>query len=103
MYAILEISGKQYKVTAKDEILVNSLGKEQKSKINFDKVLLISDGKKVEIGQPYIKGASVEAEVMDEVKGKKLVIFKYLRRKDSHKKTGHRQKFTKLLIKKINN
>lgn len=102
MYAILEIGGKQYRVFAKDEILVNSLKKKQNSKVNLDKVLLISDGKKVEIGQPYIKGASVEAEVIDQTKGKKLVIYKYLRRKDSHKKTGHRQKLTKLLIKKIN-
>ena len=102
MYAILEVGGKQYKVVAKDEIVVNSLDKKQKDKVTLDKVLLIGDGKKIEIGQPFIRGASVEAEVVDQVKGKKVVIYKYLRRKDSHKKTGHRQKLTKLLIKKIN-
>ena len=103
MYAILEIGGKQYKVEPKDVIEVNKLDEEPKSKINFDKVLLIADAKKVEIGQPYVKGAKVEAEVVDQIKGKKVLIYKYLRRKDSHKKTGHRQKLTKLLIKKISN
>ena len=102
MYAILEVGGKQYKVAPKDVIEVNKLAEEAKSKITLDKVLLLADGKKVEIGQPYVKGAKVEAEVVEQTKGKKLVVYKYLRRKDAHKKTGHRQKLTKLLIKKIN-
>lgn len=102
MYAILEVGGKQYKVAPKDVIEVNKLEEEAKSKITLDKVLLLADGKKVEIGQPYVKGAKVEAEVVEQTKGKKLVVYKYLRRKDAHKKTGHRQKLTKLLIKKIN-
>ena len=102
MYAILELGGKQYKVAPKDIIEVNKLSVEQKAQITLDKVLLVADGKKVEIGQPYVKGASVEAEVLQDTKGKKVIVFKYLRRKDSHKKTGHRQKLTKVLIKKIN-
>ncbi|MFH1093804.1 MAG: 50S ribosomal protein L21 [Candidatus Omnitrophota bacterium] len=102
MYAILEIGGKQYKVAPKDVIEVNKLDEEAKSTISLDKVLLIADGKKVEIGQPFVLGAKVEAEVIEQTKGKKLVVYKYLRRKDSHKKTGHRQKLTKLIIKNIN-
>ncbi len=102
MYAILEVSGKQYKVAPKDVIEVNKLDEEVNSKIILDKVLLLAEGKKVEIGQPYVEGAKVEAEVVEQTKGKKLVVYKYLRRKDAHKKTGHRQKLTKLLIKKIN-
>ncbi len=102
MYAILEVGGKQYKVAPEDVIEVNKLDEVQKSKITLDKVLLVADGKKVEIGQPYVTGANVEAEVVDHTKGKKLVVYKYWRRKDAHKKTGHRQKLTKLLIKKIN-
>jgi len=102
VYAIVEFGGKQHKVAPKDIIEVNRLNKEPEKKVTFDKVLLISDGKKVEIGQPYVEGASVEAEVISQVKARKVIIFKYLRRKDSHKKTGHRQKLTKLLITKIN-
>ena len=102
MYAILEIGGKQYKVAPKDVIEVNKLDEEAKSKITLDKVMLLVDGKKVEIGQPYVEGANVEAEVVEQTKGKKLIVYKYLRRKDSHKKTGHRQRLTKLLIKNIN-
>ena len=102
MYAILEVGGKQYKVAPEDVIEVNKLDAEVKSKITLDKVLLLADDKNVEIGQPYVEGAKVEAEVVEETKGKKLIVYKYLRRKDAHKKTGHRQKLTKLLIKKIN-
>jgi len=102
VYAILEIGGKQYKVAPKDVIEVNKLDEEAKSKITLDKVMLLVDGKKVEIGQPYVEGANVEAEVVEQTKGKKLIVYKYLRRKDSHKKTGHRQRLTKLLIKNIN-
>ena len=102
MYAIVEVSGKQYKVAPDDVIEVNQIESNDRNKIALDKVLLISDGSKVDIGQPYVEGASVDAEVVDHVKAGKVIVFKYLRRKDSHKKTGHRQKLTKLLIKKIN-
>ncbi|MBU4304662.1 MAG: 50S ribosomal protein L21 [Candidatus Omnitrophica bacterium] len=102
MYAIVEVSGKQYKVAPDDVIEVNQIESNDRNKIALDKVLLISDGSKVDIGQPYVEGASVDAEIVEQVKAAKVIIFKYLRRKDSHKKTGHRQKLTKLLIKKIN-
>lgn len=103
MYAILEIGGKQYKVAQEDIIEVNKIEQDDNSSITFDKVLLVADGENVKVGQPYVQGANVEAEVLVQTKASKVIIYKYLRRKDSHKKTGHRQKLTKLLIKKINN
>ncbi|MBU0635133.1 MAG: 50S ribosomal protein L21 [Candidatus Omnitrophica bacterium] len=103
MYAILELAGTQYKVAPKQVIEVNQKIGELKLSVTFDRVLLFCDGKKVEIGQPYVEGVTVEAEVLAQTKAKKVIIFKYLRRKDSHKKTGHRQDQTRLLIKKINN
>ncbi|MCP4649425.1 MAG: 50S ribosomal protein L21 [PVC group bacterium] len=102
MYAVIEVKGKQYKVAAKDVIEVNRVAEAPKETITLDKVLLLSSGKKVQVGQPYLEGVSVEAEVVSHEKAKKVVVFKYLRRKDSHKKTGHRQLLSKLLIKKIN-
>jgi len=102
VYAILKIGGKQYKVAAKDVIEVNKLKAEKDEKLTLDKVLLVGGGKKIEVGKPYVDGASVEAEVIGHTKAKKVLIYKYLRRKDAHKKTGHRQELTKLLIKKIN-
>lgn len=102
MYAILELGGKQYQVAPKEVIEVNKLDNKLKDKIKLDKVLLLADGKNVDIGQPYLKGVSVEAEVISQTQGKKVIAFKYRRRQDSHTKRGHRQKLTQLLIKKIN-
>ncbi len=102
MYAILELGGKQYKVAPKDVIEVNKLETEANEMMTFDKVLLVADGKKITIGQPYVKGATVEADVVAQVKAPKVIVFHYRRRKDSHKKTGHRQQLTQLKIKKIN-
>ncbi|RKY37593.1 MAG: 50S ribosomal protein L21 [Candidatus Omnitrophota bacterium] len=102
MYAILETGGKQYKVTPEQVVEVEKLDFEKKDKVVLEKVLLFADGDNLEIGRPYLENVSVEAEVLAQVKAKKLVIFKYLRRKDSHTKNGHRQKITRLLINKIN-
>ncbi|MFH1061329.1 MAG: 50S ribosomal protein L21 [Candidatus Omnitrophota bacterium] len=103
MYAILEIGGKQYKVAQDDIIEVNKIEQDDNSSVTLDKVILVADGENIKVGQPYVAGANVEAEVLAQTKAPKVIIYKYLRRKDSHKKTGHRQKLTKLLIKKINN
>ncbi|MFH2137206.1 MAG: 50S ribosomal protein L21 [Candidatus Omnitrophota bacterium] len=102
MYAVIEVKGKQYKVAPKDIIEVAKMDNQPKDAITLDKVLLLSSGKKVQVGQPYLEGVSVDAEVIGHDKAKKVVVFKYLRRKDSHKKTGHRQDLTRLEIKKIN-
>ncbi len=98
MYAIIEVGAKQYSVKKDDIIDVEKLDTKEAKAINLDKVLLVSKDKKVEIGQPYVKGARVEALVLAQVKGPKIVSFKYRRRKASHQTIGYRAKLTRLKI-----
>lgn len=100
MYAIIETGGKQLKVEAGDTIFVEKLDVEAGQKVTFDKVLLIGD-KTAKVGAPYIKGASVEATVEKQGKEKKVTIYKYNAKKHYHKKQGHRQPYTKLVIEDI--
>ncbi len=99
MYAVVELSGKQHKVEVDQTLDIDLQKAEKGSKITFDNVLLLADN--VQIGQPYLENASVTAEVMDIVKGEKLSILRFRRRKHSMRKIGHRQKFTKIQIKEI--
>ncbi len=85
MYAIIETGGKQYRVQEGDILSVEKLGVEAGEKVTFENVLLVSDNKKATIGKPYIKGAKVEAEVVENGKGKKVIIFKYKAKKDYRK------------------
>jgi large subunit ribosomal protein L21 len=101
MYAIVETGGKQYRVAKNDVINVEKLGVAQGKSVKLDKVLLYADGKKTEIGTPYIKGAKVTCEVVGLIRGRKSVSFKYKRRKSSRTKIGHRQSYTKVKIKEI--
>ena len=102
MYAIVEISGKQYKVQEGDIVFVDRLENlEEGSKVTFDKVLLISDDKKVTVGQDTVKGAKVEATVVGHGKGKKVIVFKYKAKKNYRRTQGHRQPYTKVQIEKI--
>ncbi len=102
MYAIVEVAGKQYKVEKGMDLFVDKLGEEVNAKITLDKVLYFTDGKKVEIGTPYVTGASVKAEVKDPAyKDKKIIVFKYKNKTGYHKKQGHRQQYTLLAIKDI--
>ena len=102
MYAIIETGNKQYRVAKGDLIEVELLGKKAGENIKLDKVLLASNGKKVEIGTPYLKNINVNCEVLGEVKSDtKVVSFRYRRRKASKKKIGHRQHLTRLKIKEI--
>lgn len=102
MYAIVEISGKQYKVQEGDIVFVDRLETaEEGSKVTFDKVLLVSDGKKVTIGQDTVKGAKVEASVIGHGKAKKVLVFKYKAKKNYRRTQGHRQPYTKIQIEKI--
>ena len=102
MYAIVETGSKQYKVAKGDSFEVEKLDKKPGQDIKLDKVLLVSTGKKVEVGCPYVKSASVNCEVLGDVKSdKKVVSFKYRRRKASKKKIGHRQGYTRLKVKEI--
>ena len=101
MYAIIEVGSKQYLVRKDDSIEVERQEAEEGAEISLDKVLLISEGDKVSVGQPYVKEAKVLAFVQKHTKGKKAISFKYRRRKSSHWKKGHRQQLTRLVIKKI--
>lgn len=101
MYAIVETGSKQYRVAKDDQIEVELLGKKPGQAVKLDKVLLVSSGKRVEIGTPFLKDAAVNCEVLGEVKAKKVVSFKYRKRKASKAKIGHRQAYTKLKVKEI--
>lgn len=101
MYAIVEIAGQQFKVQKDQKIFVHRLAAETGSKVEFDKVLLVDNGGKINIGAPAIAGASVTAEVVNHVKGDKVIVFRKKRRKGYKKKNGHRQSFTAITIKDI--
>ena len=101
MYAIIEVGAKQYNVKEGDIIEVEKQDAKEGQEIDLDKVLLVSKAKKVEVGQPYLKEAKVIAVALKHIKGKKVVSFKYRRRKASHWTKGHRQQLTRLKIKAI--
>ena len=101
MYAVIETGGKQYKVQNGDVITIEKLGVEVGETVEFDKVLVLSDDQGLQVGKPYIDGVTVGAEVVENGRGKKIVIFKYKNKKDYRKKQGHRQPFTTVAIKTI--
>lgn len=101
MYAIIEICGKQYKVAEGDVVFFEKLDTEEGKKVTFDKVVLVSDDKKVEVGAPYVKGVKVEGKVVEHGKGKKIIVYKYKAKKNYRRTFGHRQPFTKVEITKI--
>ena len=101
MYAVIKTGGKQYKVAKDDVILVEKLEVEAGKEIALDHVLMIGDGANVTIGQPTVKGATVQATVVDQTKGDKVIIFKKNRRHNYRRKRGHRQKLTVLKITNI--
>jgi len=101
MYAIVEIAGQQFKVEKDQQIFVHRLEAKDGSKVDFDNVLLIDNGGKVNVGAPAVKGAKVTAKVLDHLKGDKVIVFKKKRRKGYRVKNGHRQYLTKLEIVKI--
>ena len=98
MYAIIESCGRQYKVTKGDVVFFEKLDVEEGKKVNFDKVVLISDGKKIEVGVPYLKGVKVEGKVVSHGKGKKIIVYKYKAKKNYRRTQGHRQPYTKVEI-----
>ena len=102
MYAIVEIAGQQFKVAKDQKLFVHRLADKEGSKVSFDKVFLLDDGKKVSIGAPAITGASVNAKVISHLKDDKVIVFKKKRRKGYRVKNGHRQSLTELVIEKIN-
>ncbi|MCR5564604.1 MAG: 50S ribosomal protein L21 [Gammaproteobacteria bacterium] len=101
MYAVIETGGKQVKVEAGQAIYVEKLDVEAGKKFVFDKVLLVEDGE-LHLGTPYIEGATVEAKVEKQGRGKKIIVFKYKAKKQYKHKQGHRQAYTKLVVEAIN-
>ena len=97
-YAIVNVGGRQFKVAPDDLLRVPRLSSEIGEEIGLGSVLLLSDGKTVEIGSPYLEGKEVRAEVVRHGKDKKVIAFKKKRRKDYRRKKGHRQQFTEIRI-----
>ena len=104
MYAIVEIKGLQFKAEERKYLYVNHLGNDVKAgeEVVFDKVLLVEADGDVKVGAPAVEGASIKVEVLEPlVKGEKVIVFKKKRRKGYRRKNGHRQQFTKVLVKQI--
>ena len=101
MYAIVEISGKQFKVEKKQKLYVNRLDAAEGKKVSFENVLMINDGAKSSLGTPRVSGAQVDAKVLKHLKSDKVVVFKKKRRKGYKVKNGHRQAITEIEISDI--
>jgi len=101
MYAIVEISGKQFKVEKKQKLFVNRLDVAEGKKISFDNVLMINDGSKSSIGTPNVSGVQVDAKVLKHLKSDKVIVFKKKRRKGYKVRNGHRQAITEIEISDI--
>lgn len=100
-YAIFKTGGKQYRVEKGDKIDVEKIDAEIGDTVTFDEVLAAGDGDSISVGGPFIEGASVSAKVIDQYRGKKVIAFKYKRRKGFHKTKGHRRQLTKLEIQSV--
>lgn len=101
MKAVIVTGGKQYTVSEGDTLYIEKLGAEENANVKFDEVLAVLDGENSKIGTPVVDGASVEAKVVKNGKGKKLTVFKYKAKKNEKSKMGHRQPYTKVEITKI--
>ena len=101
MYAVIETGGKLYRVSVGDVIYVEKLGVEDGSDFSFNKVIAVGKDEGIVLGSPYVEGASVSAKVVKSGKKKKITVFTYRPKKDSKRKMGHRQPYTKVEIKSI--
>ncbi len=100
-FAIIETGGKQYKVSASKILDVEKIESEEGKVIKFKKVLLLNDDKNIEVGNPNIEGAVVEAKLLKNIKDRTILVFQKRRRKNSRRKNGHRQRHSKIQITKI--
>ena len=100
-FAVIETGGKQYKVSASNILKVEKLNIQKGKKVEFKKVLLLNDDKTTEVGNPTISGAVVEGLLLDNIKDRKVIVFKKRRRQNSRKRYGHRQPLSKIQIIKI--
>lgn len=101
MYAIIESCGRQYKVAEGDVVFFEKLDVEEGKKVTFDKVILVSNEGKIEVGAPNVKGVKVEGKVVSHGKGKKIRVYKYKAKKNYRRTQGHRQPYTKVEITSI--
>ena len=101
MYAIVEIAGQQFKVEKDQKVFVNRLDGKEGSKVTFDNILLLDNAGKIALGDPSVKGASVEAKILKHLKDDKVIVFKKKRRKGYKVKNGHRQLLTEIMIENI--
>jgi large subunit ribosomal protein L21 len=101
VYAVIETGGKQHKVTEGEILKIEKLDAEVGSEVTFDKVMMIRQDEQVTVGQPYVENASVTAEVLEQGKAKKVIVFKYKRKKNYQRTKGHRQLYTAVRIKAI--
>ncbi len=101
MYALVEIKGKQYKAEKGAVLKVDRIDSEKGDSLEFDKVLMLSNDSDVKIGTPYVEGIKVQGSVEDQIKDKKVVVFKYKRRKNYKRTQGHRQQYTLVKINDI--
>ena len=101
MYAIVETGGKQYQLEEGRYVDIELLEGEKDSKVVFDKIVMIVNGKKSKVGQPYVAGASVEGKIMLHDRAKKVIVYKQRPKKGYRKKQGHRQGFARVMINKI--
>ena len=102
MYAVIKTGGKQYRVQQGDVIFIEKLNAQADEAVTFDEVLLVGDADQSKVGTPVVEGAKVEGKVLAQVKGKKIVVYKYKAKKNERKKQGHRQPYTKVEITAIN-
>jgi len=101
MYAIVRISGRQYRAELGKSIFVEKIAREVGETIDLNDVLLISDGSDTQVGQPTVAGATVTAEITEQFKGKKIIVFKYKPKIRYRRKSGHRQNYTRLKVTNI--
>ena len=101
MFAIVEISGQQFKVEKNQKLIVNKLDEKEGSKISFNKVLLVDNGKDFSLGTPTVSNYSVDAKITKHLKGEKIIVFKKKRRKGYRVKNGHRQHLSEIIIESI--
>ncbi len=101
MYAVIETGGKQYRVSPGDRLMVEKLPGEAGDKVVFDRVLLVVDNDNVHIGRPLVEGAKVEATIVRQTRGRKVIVFKYKPKKRYRRKKGHRQYYTEVLVDRI--
>ena len=101
VYAVIQTGGKQYRVQQGDVIYVEKIDAQADETVTFDKVLLVGEGEAVKVGTPAVDGAKVEGKVLAQVKGQKIVVYKYKAKKNERKKQGHRQPYTKVEITEV--